>query len=85
MGGHPPYSPDLSPSDYAIFDSLKKGSEGQTIHLGRRRQAVRAELVHNAALGILRDNHSPPYVIVGQVPQQPGPILLFVGLRLISF
>ena len=35
------------------FWSPKKGSEGQTIHLGRRRQAVRAELVHNAAPGIL--------------------------------
>ena len=49
----------------------KKDSEGQTVHLGRRRKAVRAELVHNAALGILRDSHSLPYVAVGQVPQQP--------------
>ena len=70
----------------------KKGSEEQTIHLGRRRQAVRAELVHNAAPGILRDRHSPPCVAVGQVPQQPGPVLLtyrywflFLGLRLVSF
>ena len=28
------------------------------IHLGRRRQAVREELDHNAAPGILRDSHS---------------------------
>ena len=34
---HPPYSADLSPCDYAIFGPLKKGSERQTIHLGRRR------------------------------------------------
>ena len=61
----------------------KKGSEGQTIHLGRRRQAVHAELVHNA------DSHSTPCVAVGQ---EPGPILLtyrywflFLGLRLDSF
>ena len=39
------------------------------IHLGRRRQAVRAELVQNAAPEILRDSHSPPCVAVGQVPQ----------------
>ena len=74
------------------FWSPKRGSEGQTIHLGRRRQAVSAELVHNAAPGILRDRHSPPCVAVGQVPQQPGPILLtyrywflFLGLRIVSF
>ena len=54
----------------------KKGSEGQTIHLRRRRQAVHVELVHNAAPGILWDRHSPPCVAVGPVPQQPGPILL---------
>ncbi|KAJ4441168.1 hypothetical protein ANN_11019 [Periplaneta americana] len=35
-----------------------------------------AELVYNAALGILRDSHSPPCVAVQQVPQQSGPILL---------
>ena len=56
------------------FWSHKKGSEGQTIHLGRRRLAVRAELVHNAAPGILRDNLLPPCVAMRQVPQQPGPI-----------
>ena len=72
------------------FRSPRKSSEGQTIHLGR--QAVRAELVHNAAPGILRDSHSPPCVAAGQVPQQPRPILLtyrdwfqFPGLRLVSF
>ena len=88
--GHPPYNPDLSPWDCAIFGSLKD-SEGQTIHLRRRRQAERAELVHNADPGILRDSHSPPCVAVGQVPQQPGPILLtnkywflLLGLRLVS-
>ena len=42
------------------------------IHLGRRRQAVHVELVHNAAPGILRDSNSLPCVAVGQVPQQPG-------------
>ena len=70
------------------FWSPKKGSEGQTIHLGRRHQAVCAELVQNAAPGTLRDSHSPPSLAVGQVPQQPGPILLtysywflFLGLR----
>ena len=47
------------------FLFLKKGSEGQTIHLGRRHQAVRAELVDNAAPGILRESHSPPSVAVG--------------------
>ena len=46
------------------------------IHLGRRRQTVRVELVHNVALGFLRDTCSPPCVAVGQVPQQPGAILL---------
>ena len=72
--------------------SSEKGSEKQTIHVGRRCQAVREELVHNAAPGILRDSHSPPFVAVGQVPQQPGPILLtyrywflFLGLRIVSF
>ena len=35
------------------FWSPKKGSEGQIIHLRRRCQAVSAELVHNAAPGIL--------------------------------
>ena len=55
-----------------MFGPLKKGAEGQTIHLGRR-QAVRAELVGNAVPGILRDSHSPPCVAVGQVLQQPGP------------
>ena len=60
------------------FWSPKNGSEGQTIHVGRRRQAVglRGELIHNTAPGILRDLHSPPCVAMGQVPQQPGPILL---------
>ena len=74
------------------FWSPRKGFEGQTIHLGRWCQAVRAELVHNAAPGILRDSHSPPCVAVGQVPQQPWPILLtyrywflFLGFRLVSF
>ena len=74
------------------FLSTKKSSEGQTIPLGRQRKVVRAELVHNAAPGILRDSHSPPCVAVEQVPQQPGPILLtyrywflFLGLRLASF
>ena len=50
------------------------------------------ELVHNAAPGISQDGHSPPCVAVGQVPQQPGPILLtyrywflFLGLLLVSF
>ena len=58
-------------------------------HLERRRQAVRAELVHNAVPGILRDSHSSPRVAVGQVPQQPESMLLtyrywflFLGLRL---
>ena len=90
--GHPTYSPDLSPCDYAIFGPLKKALSWQSIHLLRRHQAVRAELVHNAGPGILRDSHSPPCVAVGQVPQQPGPILLicrcwflFLGLRLVSF
>ena len=62
------------------------------IHLGRRRQVVGAELVHDAAPGILRDSHSLPCVAVEQVPQQPGSILLtyrywflFLGLRLVSF
>ena len=55
-----------------LVPKKKKGSVGQTIHLGRRRQAVRAEQVHNAAPGILRDSHSPPCVAVGQ----PGTILL---------
>ena len=27
--GHPPYSPDLSPCDYAIFGPLKKGMRGE--------------------------------------------------------
>ena len=74
------------------FWSPKKGSEGQTFHRGRRCQAVHAELVHNAAPGILRDSHSPPCVIVGQVSQQAGPTLLtyrywflFLGLWLIYF
>ena len=74
------------------FCSPKKGSEEQIIYLRQRRQAVHADLVHNAAPGILRDSHSPPCVAVGQVPQQPGPILLtyrywflFLGLQLISF
>ena len=44
------------------FWSPKKRSEAQTIHLGRRRQAVRAKLVHNTAPGILRDIHSPSCV-----------------------
>ena len=81
------YLPAITP-----FLVPKKGSEGQTIHLGRKRQAVREELVHNAAPGILRDSHSPPCVEVGHVPQQPGPIplicrywFLFLGLRLVSF
>ena len=71
------------------FWSPKKSSEGQTIHLGRRRQTVRAELFHIAAPGILRASHSPPCVTV---VQQPGLILLtyrywfqFLGLRLVSF
>ena len=71
------------------FWSPKKGSEEQMIHLGWRRQAVCAELVHNTAPGILRDYYSPPCVSVGQ---QPGPILLtyrywflFLGLQLVSF
>ena len=62
------------------------------IHLRLPRQVVRAELVHNAVLGILRDSHSLPCVALRQVPQQPGPILLtymcwflFLGLRLVSF
>ena len=66
------------------FWSPRKSSEGQMIHLGWR-QALHAELVHNATLGILRDSYSPPCVAVGQ---QPGPILLtyrywslFLGLR----
>ena len=71
--GHPPYSVDLSPCDYTIFGPLKKALMGKD-SLGR--QAVRAKLVHNAAPGILRDSHSPPCVAVGQVPQQPGAILL---------
>ena len=81
---HPPYSPDLSPR-LPNFWSPKKGCEGQTIHLGRRRQEVHAEMVHNAAPGIFRDRHS-------QVPQQPGPILqtlrysfLFLRVWLVSF
>ena len=63
-----------------------KGSGGQTIHLGRRK-TVRAELVHKAAPGILRDSHSPPCVVVEQVPQQPGSILMtysvsvYMGIR----
>ena len=72
--------------------SSKKGSGGQSFHLGRRRQAVRAELVHNAVLGSVLDSHSLLCVAVGQLPQQPGPIpltyrywFLFLGLRLVSF
>ena len=61
---HPPYCPDLSPCDYAIFGPLIKALRGQTIHLRRRRQVVCAELVHNAAPGILRDSHSPRCVSV---------------------
>ena len=87
MGGHPPYSPDLSPCDYAIFGPLKKALRGKRFTSDD--DLVRAELVHNTALGIWRDSHSLLCVAVGQ---QPGPILLtcrywflFLGLRLISF
>ena len=58
----------------------------------RRHQAVCAELVHNAAPGILGDRHSRPCVTVGQVLQYPGPILLvyrywflFLSLLLVFF
>ena len=68
---------------WAVVLIKKKGSEGQTVHLGRRHQAVHVELVHNA------DSHSAPCVAVGQ---QSGPILLtyrywflFLDLRLVSF
>ena len=71
--GHPPYSPDLSPCDDTTCGPLKKGSEEQKNHLGRRCQAVRAELVHRAAPEILRDSHSSPCVEEGQMSQQPGP------------
>ncbi|KAJ4442313.1 hypothetical protein ANN_03899 [Periplaneta americana] len=88
---HPSYNPDFSPCD-SPFWSPKKGPDEQTIHLGRRRQAIPAKQVYNASLGILRDSHSPPYVAGGQVPQQPGPILLtyrylflFLSLLLVSF
>ena len=93
MGGS--RSPSIQPRPLSLrlrhFWSPKIGFQGQIIHL-RQCQVVRAELVHNAALEILRDSHSPPCVTVGQVPQQPGPILLtysywflFLGLWLVSF
>lgn len=41
--------------------SLKKISKGKN-HLRWRNQALRAELVHIALSGILRDSHSPPCV-----------------------
>ena len=71
MGGSRPSSIQSRPLSLQLrlFWSPKKGSEGQTIHLGKRRQAVRAELAHNAVPGNLRDNHSPPCVAMGQVPQ----------------
>ena len=31
--GHPPYSPEISPCDYANFGPIKKTLRGQTIHL----------------------------------------------------
>ena len=55
VAGHPPYSPDLSPCDYAIFNPLKKALRGKRFTSGRWRQAVCAELVHNA------DSHSPQW------------------------
>jgi len=36
--GHPPYSPDLAPSDYHMFPALKK-------HLGRQKFASDEEVV----------------------------------------
>ncbi|GLH14945.1 Uncharacterized protein GBIM_19369, partial [Gryllus bimaculatus] len=43
-----------------VCKSPKRGSEVQTIHFGRRRQAVCVELIHNTAPGILGDSSSPP-------------------------
>ena len=90
--GHPSYSPDLSPCDYVIFGPLEKALRGQKIHLGRRRQAVSAELVHIEAPGILRDSHSPPCIAVGHLLQLLGQLLLtyryrflFLGLQIVSF
>ena len=60
--GHPPYSPDLSPCDYDILGTLKGCEGAKDSPRTTRRQVVRAELVHSAAPGILRDSHSPPSV-----------------------
>ena len=68
---HLPYSPDLSPCDYAIFGPLNR-------LWGAKMSSSTAEMVHNAAPGILRDSHSPPCVAVGKW-------FLFLDLRLISF
>ena len=85
--GHPPYSQDPSPCDYAIFGPLKKAQRGQTIHLGRRRQAVRSELVNNAAIHrlvsqwdkCLNSHHTAIILLIYRYR------FLFLCLRLVSF
>ena len=90
---HSPYSPELSPCDYTIFGPLKRlWGVNDPPRTTTSSSNLRAELVQNAATGILRDSRSPPCIAVGQVPQKSGPIFLtyrywflFLGLRLVSF
>ena len=76
----------LSPSNYAIFGPVKKALRGKWFTSDDDvKQYVRNWFK-------MQDSHSQPCVTVGQVPQQPRPILLtyrywflFLGLRLFSF
>jgi len=42
---HPPYSPDLAPSDYHLFHGLKKTTEGSPFFVRRGGHCCRGDLI----------------------------------------
>ena len=42
---HPPYSPDLVPSDFFLFPWMKKSSKGNVLLMWKRRNKKKAEVL----------------------------------------
>ena len=52
---HPPYSPDLAPSDYYMFAPFKEAFKGPSIHLGPRSEGSSACVARCSAEYLLQE------------------------------
>ena len=64
---HPPYSPDLAPSKYHLFGTLKEALMGPSIHLGPRSEGSSACVARWSAENLLSGGHQEACATMDQV------------------